>query len=115
MWQFVKYAFATVFGLFLFLFISLLIVVGVGSIVSSSDAEYEVKDNSILKLDFNRPIVENASTEDSPLSDIPNPFFSNTDKLGLIQVLSALDRARVDPKIKGISDSLHRRNHQHIP
>ena len=102
MWQFVKYAFATVFGLFLFLIISLLIIVGVGSVVSSSDSEYEVKENSILKLDFNRPIVENAATEDSPLNDIPNPFFSDTDKLGLIQVLAALERARVDPKIKGI-------------
>jgi protease-4 len=102
MWQFVKYSFATVVGLFLFLIVTLLIVVGVGSAVSSSESEFEVKDNSILKLDFNRPIVENASTEDSPLSDIPNPFFSNTDRLGLIQVLSALERARVDPKIKGI-------------
>lgn len=102
MWQFVKYSFATVVGLFLFLIISLLIVVGVGSAVSSSKSEFEVKENSILKLDFNRPIVENASTEDSPFSSIPNPFFSNTDKLGLIQVLSALERARVDPKIKGI-------------
>ena len=75
MWQFVKYAFATVFGLFLFVLISFLIVVGVGSAVSSSESEFEVKENSILKLDLNRPIVENASTEDSPLSDIPNPFF----------------------------------------
>ncbi len=103
MWQFVKYTFATILGLFLFVIISLLITIGVGSAMSSSDAEFEVKDNSILKLDLNRPLVENASLdEDNPFSGLANPFFSSTEKVGLIQVISALERARVDPKIKGI-------------
>jgi protease-4 len=102
MWQFIKSTLATVFGLFLFFLISLFIVLGIGAAFSSAESEFDVKDNSILKLDLNRVIVENASSEESPFSDIPNPFFSNTDKLGLIQVLSALERARVDPKIQGI-------------
>jgi protease-4 len=70
--------------------------------MSESDIEFSLKDESILHLDLNRPFVENASTESSPLDDIPNPFFASTDKLGLIQVLSALERARVDAHIKGI-------------
>lgn len=102
MWQFIKYALATVFGLFLFVFVFLLVLAGVGSVMSSAESEFDVKENSILKLDLNRPLVENASTDDSPLSEIPNPFFSNTEKVGLIQILSALERARVDANIKGI-------------
>jgi protease-4 len=70
--------------------------------MSDSEVEYKVKEQSILHLDLNRPFVENASTEDNPFDDIPNPFFSSTDKLGLIQVLSALERAQVDSNIKGV-------------
>ena len=57
MWQFVKFSLATVVGIFLFLLFGLLITVGIGSAMSG-DTEYEVKENSILKLDLNRPLVE---------------------------------------------------------
>ncbi|WP_164969591.1 signal peptide peptidase SppA [Aquirufa rosea] len=102
MWQFVKYTLATIVGMFLFLLVSIILLVGVGSAMSSSDSVYEVKENSILKLDLNRPMAENASDEDNPFAEIPNPFFSSTEKVGLIQIISALERARVDDKIKGI-------------
>ena len=102
MWQFVKFSLATVLGIFLFLLVGLLITVGIGSAMGG-ESEYEVKENSILKLDLNRPMVENASIEeDDPFADIPNPFFSSTEKIGVIQVLSAIDRARLDSKVKGI-------------
>jgi len=102
MWQFVKYSLATLVGICMFFVFVLLLAAGVGAAMSDSDVEFNVKEQSILHLDLNRPFVENASTEDSPFDDIPNPFFSSTDKLGLIQVLSALERAQVDPKIKGV-------------
>lgn len=102
MWQFVKYSLATLVGICLFFVFALLLIVGVGAAMSDSDAVFPMKEQSILHLDLNRPLVENASTEESPFDDIPNPFFSNTGNLGLIQVLSALERAKVDPNIKGI-------------
>ena len=103
MWQFFKYTLATLMGLFLFLIVSVLMIVGIGAAMSGGESEFEVKENSILKLDLNRPIVENASTEDdNPFSTIPNPFFESTEKIGLIQILSALERARIDNKVKGI-------------
>ena len=103
MWQFFKYTLATLLGLFLFLVISILMIVGIGAAMSGGDSEFEVKENSILKLDLNRPIVENASTEDdNPFATIPNPFFESTEKIGLIQILSALERARIDNSVKGI-------------
>ena len=103
MWQFFKYTLATLMGLFLFLIISILMIVGIGAAMSGGESEFEVKENSILKLDLNRPIVENASTEDdNPFATIPNPFFESTEKIGLIQILSALERARIDNSVKGI-------------
>jgi protease-4 len=103
MWQFFKYTLATLMGLFLFLIVSVLIIVGIGAAMSGGESEFEVKENSILKLDLNRPIVENASTEDdNPLATFPNPFFESTEKIGLIQILSALERARIDNNVKGI-------------
>ena len=103
MWQFFKYTLATLMGLFLFLIISILMIVGIGAAMSGGESEFEVKENSILKLDLNRPIVENASSEDdNPLATFPNPFFDSTEKIGLIQILSALERARIDNNVKGI-------------
>jgi protease-4 len=102
MWQFVKFTLATIIGLFLFSLLSFVFVVGIGSAMSSSETEFDVKENSVLKLDLNREIVENASTEDNPFSELAGPFFSNTESVGLIQIISALERARVDKNIKGI-------------
>lgn len=102
MWQFVKYSLATVFGLFLFSIVSLLLLAGVGAAIGSSDEVFDLKDNSVLRLDLNRPIVENSTTEDNPFSAITDVYFAPTENVGLIQVLSALERAKVDPKIKGI-------------
>ena len=103
MWQFFKYTLATLMGLFLFLIISILMILGIGAAMIGGESEFEVKENSILKLDLNRPIVENASTEeDNPFATIPNPFFESTEKIGLIQILSALERARIDNNVKGI-------------
>mgnify|MGYP000084150550 FL=1 len=102
MWQFVKYSLATVVGLFLFAIVSLLLLAGVGAAIGKSDEVYDLKDNSVLKLDLNRPIVENATTEDNPFAALTDLYFAPPENLGLIQVLSALERAKVDPKIKGI-------------
>ena len=102
MWQFVKYSLATLFGLFLFFIVSLLLLAGVGAAIGSSDEVFDLKDNSVLRLDLNRPIVENASTEDNPFSSLTDAYFAPTENVGLIQILSALERAKVDPKIKGI-------------
>jgi protease-4 len=102
MWQFVKYSLATVFGLFLFVIVSLLLLAGVGAAMGSADEVYDLKDNSVLRLDLNRPSGEIASTEENPFAALTDIYFAPPENLGLIQVLSALERAKVDPKIKGI-------------
>lgn len=102
MWQFVKNTLSTIVGLFLFIILSILILAGVGTVISESEDHVELKENSILKINLDRPMVENASTEENPFADLAGPFVGNSESIGLIQILSALERAKVDPKIKGI-------------
>ena len=45
MWQFVKFSLATVFGLFIFVIVSLLLLAGVGAAIGSSDEVYGLKDS----------------------------------------------------------------------
>ena len=47
MWQFFKYTLATLMGLFLFLIISILMIVGIGAAMSGGESEFEVKLNWI--------------------------------------------------------------------
>ena len=102
MLQFLKYVFATIIGLFLFFIIGVLILAGIGSAVGSSSDEVSLKDNSVLKLDLNRPIVENASDEDNPFKSFGGPFADGSDNLGMVQLRDGLKRAAADTHIKGV-------------
>jgi len=102
MCQFVKNTLSTILGLFLFSLLSILIIAGIGTVMSESDAKVEIKENSILRLDLSHPIVENANSEENPFADLLGPFVENAEKIGLIQLLDAIERAKLDTKIKGI-------------
>ena len=62
--SFFKYTLATIFGLFLFLFIGLIILIGIGASAGKGN-EVSVKDNSVLKIKLDGPIVER---------EVENPF-----------------------------------------
>lgn len=80
-----------------FIFISSLMV-----IVSLGDEAPEVKSNSVLTLKLNKRIVERA--EDNPWSSLDLEFkgFNFSSELGLDQILESIEKAKSDPKIKGI-------------
>jgi protease IV len=102
MLQFLKYVLATIIGIFLFSLFSLFLIIGIGSMMSSSEDETSIKSNSILQLDLNTQISENSTKED-PFSEI----FSNGEmKTGLIDLKAAIANAKLDPNIKGISIKL---------
>ncbi|UBM57900.1 signal peptide peptidase SppA [Marinilongibacter aquaticus] len=98
MLQFFKYVLATVAGLFVFAFFSFMIMIGIASVLAGGDSQVEVKPNSILKLDLNQQIIENAPTED-PLEML---FSSQNPKVGLVDLKAAIANAKLDPKIEGI-------------
>ncbi len=98
--QFLKNVLSTIVGLFVFgllsFFFLLLIALAVGG---SSDEVADVKDNSVIELDLSE--VNNdysgkfSSEKFAFLNDVPNK--------GLINVLRAIDAAKTDKKIKGIT------------
>lgn len=96
--DFLKNIFATVLGnlltigvFFVFMLISI-----IGMAVSSS-SESGVKDNSVLVIKLNGEIVEQAV--DNPLAGIMG---NGEESMGLNDILSAIDKAKNDDRIKGI-------------
>lgn len=98
MLQFFKYVLATVAGIFVFFILGFVILVGIGSAMSSKGTSYTVKDNSVLRLDLNQIIVENAPEKD-PFAEL---FGETITKVGLVDLKEAIANAAKDPKIKGI-------------
>lgn len=107
MLQFLKYVLATIIGLLLFTVIGIFIIAGIGAAVGSSSNEVSLKDNSVLKLDLNRPIIENAGEQENPFKGLGGPFADNTESIGLVQLREALKRAAVDSHISGIYLQAH--------
>ncbi len=98
--EFLKYTFATIVGLFIsFLFLGLLLFFSVMSLISSGDNKTtQVKDNSVLELNLDYDIPERSNPDISAIFDP-----ENGDRLsGLDRILSCIDDAKKDPKIKGI-------------
>lgn len=100
MLQFLKYVFATIVGIFLFTILSFFVLIGIGSLMSSSETKTEVASNSVLKLDLNQVIRENAVEED-PFTEILSGG-NSPGQVSLLQIKEALANAKIDPNIKGI-------------
>ena len=99
MLQFLKYVLATFVGIIVFFFLSIIILIGIGSAFSSSE-KVVVKENSVLKLDLNQPIQEVGV--DNPFSDLGGPFSGSENVVGLKDIKDALKEAKNDDNIKGI-------------
>lgn len=101
--KFFKYVFASALGTILagivMFFILFMLVIGVISFALddfSSDKTVSVKENSVLVLDFDGPIVERAKKDEFEI-----PGFTEK-KLGLNEILKTIDKAKEDDKIEGI-------------
>jgi protease-4 len=98
MLQFFKYVFATLVGLFLFFIVSFFLLIGIGSLFSSGDSVVSVKENSVLQIDLNKQIVENASIDNSFAAFLQ----TSVSKTGLVTLKEAIANAKLDPNVKGI-------------
>jgi protease-4 len=100
--QFLKNVLSTIVGLFLFFFlffILMLLVVGVAASGSSSDEVVEVKDNSVIELNLEEVTNDYGGTYYNDTYS----FLNSEPKDGLVDVLNAIDAAKTDSKIKGIT------------
>jgi len=91
---FLRNLLATIVGLFIFCFLLIFLL---GSIAASSESIPHVEDNSVLHLNLSGVVVEKAV--DDPLQELlgggPAP-------ISLLDLLSAIDAARYDDRIRGI-------------
>ena len=96
--DFIKFTFASVLGVVLagIVFTILGIVTMVG-MVASSDTETTVKENSIFVLDLNGVLSERV--EENPFQSIMG---DDMQSIGLDDLLSAIQKAKVNENIKGI-------------
>lgn len=98
--QFLKYVLATIVGLLLFSFVGFLLLIGLSAALSSSsDQKADVKENSVLKIDLDKPIEERSV--DNPFSGF-GPVSGSGDAIGLIEFKQTLKDAKEDDHIKGI-------------
>lgn len=99
MLNFLKYVLATIVGLFLFFVLGLFLMAGLGALFSPGEV-VTLKEESVLRLDLERPILE--ITEDNPFTDAFAPFTGEVASVGVRDIKQALKRASSDEKIKGI-------------
>jgi protease IV len=99
MLQFLKYVLASLVGLLLFFVLAFIIIAGLVA-SASSDRSTKIASNTVLKLSFDKPILER-SVED-PLGDFEIPFRSSKQGIGLVELSKAIRNAQSDDRIKGI-------------
>ena len=97
--NFLKNILSSAVGVLLAFFWLILLVVLVAVFVGSDDT-YEVKNNSVLKLQLNVPVKDYAPVEVDPFSQL---LGLPPQQLGLNEIISAIDRAKDDDRIKAIS------------
>jgi protease-4 len=98
--QFLKNVLSTIVGLFLFCFIFFMVIVIIGVAAGSSNEDVvKVKDNSVIELDISDV------TQDYAGKFIYKDFsmLDSEPKEGLTDVLNAIEAAKDDKKIKGIT------------
>ncbi len=107
---FLRELLAVILGVFISFFIMFFIFVAIGSALSSSFMEEEkvlVRDNSVLVLKLNQQIRDFAPKSDDPFEQL---LGLEDELMGLNTIINAIDNAKYDEKIKGISiESLYLR------
>lgn len=99
--SFLKYTLATITGFVVVTIIGFLILVGIiSAIVSSTSKEVVIKDNSVLLLKLNTQIVDRAPND--PFQNLELPGFEGSKRMGLDEIIDAIDKAKHEDKIKGI-------------
>ncbi len=100
---FLRELLAVILGVFISFFIMFFVFVAIGSFISSSFMEEDkviVKDNSVLVLNFDEQIRDYAPVSDDPFEQL---LGLQDEVMGLNSIINAIDNAKYDEKISGIS------------
>ena len=99
--SFIKNVLATILGIIIFCMMSFFLVLIIGVMASaggSSSSKKTTKNNSVIKLD-----LENVTNDYGGSIYIEDFDYKETNNDGLINVLQAIEYAKTDDKVKGIS------------
>lgn len=80
--------------------LSFFLLIGLGALLGSGEDKVEVKDNSVIELDLAKINFDYAGKFES---DSPFSALMTKENIGFIEVLKAIDAAKTDDKIKGIT------------
>lgn len=98
--SFLKYTLATITGIILSGFVITLLLFGIiGALVSTSDKPASIKDQTILHLQISQSIPDRSPGNSFNLDFMS---FNLQPKTGLNDILKNLQKAKEDPKIKGV-------------
>jgi len=97
--NFLRNLLASIIGFFVAIFLIVLFFIVIGAVMGSGE-EIEVEPNTVLELDLALTIKDYAPKENNPLADALD---LPTENLGLNAVLNAIENAKTDANIKGIS------------
>ena len=97
--KFLRNLLAAILGFIIGLFLLLFLFVGIGAAMEGKD-KVEVKSNSVLTLKFDTEIHDYAPKSDNPLDEL---LGANDSKMSLTKIINAIENAKTDDDIKGIS------------
>lgn len=99
--EFFKYVLATVVGVIVVSIIGFfLFFMTIGIIISATEKQVSVSNNSMLVLDLERQIVDRAPND--PFQDLDIPGFPQLKTIGLDDIQTSLQKAVHDDRIKGV-------------
>ncbi len=99
--EFLKYVLATIVGILIMSFVSMvLFFIILGAIVSSADSTVTISSKSILQLNLNEAIAERSSN--NPFESFDITSLRPSKKLGLNDIVHNIRKAGEDNNIKGI-------------
>jgi protease-4 len=96
--RFISNVLATVIGIFMFCMLFFFGIILIGAIFGGDDDTVKVKKNSVIELDLSEVSLDYAGK----INYVDFNYFI-TNHNGLTDVLNAIENAKTDDKIKGIS------------
>lgn len=97
--KFLRNLLASILGFFIAIFLLFVFFFAIASIVGAEE-KVVVKSNSVLELDLSTPIKDYAPKENNPIAEA---LELTDEKLALNKIINAIENAKTDDKIKGVS------------
>jgi len=101
--KFLRNLLAAILGTLIALFLLLMIFAGIAAALPAAMGEgekVEVKNNSVLTLELKQQIVDYAPKSDNPFDEL---LGENDKKIALPKIINAIENAKTDDNIRGIS------------